>query len=75
MCVVLLGRSTVAGCDECKEHYCTECIDTHQCCSLSTIQVTVGVAEFIDIALLCNVLCREGVQCNVVYLGGFSMGG
>ena len=22
-----------------------------------------------------NVLCREGVQCNVVYLGGFSMRG
>ena len=22
-----------------------------------------------------QVLCREGVQCNVVYLGGFSMGG
>ena len=22
-------RSTVAVCDECKEHYCTECIDTH----------------------------------------------
>ena len=21
-------RSTVAVCDECKEHYCTECIDT-----------------------------------------------
>ena len=32
-------------------------------------------AEFIDIALLCNMLCREGVQCNVVYLGGFSMRG
>ena len=31
--------------------------------------MTSGVAEFIDIALLCNVLCREGVQCNVVYLG------
>ena len=29
-----------------------------------------GVAEFTDIALLCNVLCREGVQCNVVYFGG-----
>ena len=36
---------------------------------LSTIQMTVGVAAFTDIALLCNVLCREGVQCNVVYLG------
>ena len=24
-------RSTVAVCDECKEHYCTECIDTHTC--------------------------------------------
>ena len=24
-------RSTVAVCDECKEHYCTECIDTHIC--------------------------------------------
>ena len=42
---------------------------------LSTLQMTVGVVEFIDIALFCNVLCREGVQCNVVYLGGFSMGG
>ena len=39
------------------------------------IQMTVGVAEFTDIASLCNVLCREGVQCNVVYLGGFSMRG
>ena len=71
-------RSTVAVCDECKEHYCNECIDTHtcdECCSLSTLQMTVGVVEFTDIALLCNVLCREGVQCNVVYLGGFSMRG
>ena len=24
---------------------------------------------------MCNVLCREGVQCNVVYLGGFSIRG
>ena len=24
-------RSTVAVCDECKEHYCNECIDTHTC--------------------------------------------
>ena len=24
-------RSTVAACDECKEHYCNECIDTHTC--------------------------------------------
>ena len=31
MCVVLLERSTVAVCDECKEHYCTEYIDTHTC--------------------------------------------
>ena len=46
-----------------------------QCCLLSTIQMTVGVAEFTDIAVLCNVLCREGLQCNVVYLGGFSMRG
>ena len=23
--------STVAVCDECKEHYCTKCIDTHTC--------------------------------------------
>ena len=35
--------------------------------------MTVGVVEFTAIALLCNVLCREGVQCNVVYLQGFSM--
>ena len=27
-----------------------------QCCLLSTIQMTIGVAEFTDIALLCNVL-------------------
>ena len=46
-----------------------------QCCLLSTIQMTVGVVEFTAIALLCNMLCREGVQCNVVYLGGFSMRG
>ena len=31
--------------------------------------------EFTAIALLCNVLCREGVRSNVVYLGGFSMRG
>ena len=31
MCVVLPKRSTVAVCDECKEHDCTECIDTHTC--------------------------------------------
>ena len=24
-------RSTVTVCDECKEHHCTECIDTHTC--------------------------------------------
>ena len=24
-------RSTVAVCDECKEHYCIKCIDTHTC--------------------------------------------
>ena len=46
-----------------------------QCGLLSTIQMTVGVAEFKDIALLCNVHCGEGVQCNMVYLGGFSMRG
>ena len=34
--------------------------------------MTIGVAEFIGIAFLCNVLGREGVQCNVVYLGGKS---
>ena len=42
---------------------------------LSTIQMTFGVVEFTAIALSCNVLCREGVQSNVVYLGGFSMKG
>ena len=31
MCVVLPDRSTVAVGDECKEHYCTKCIDTHTC--------------------------------------------
>ena len=77
MCVLCCQkRSTVAVCDECKEHYCTE--HPHlwdQCCFLSTLQMTVGVAEFTGIAVLCNVLCREGVQCNVVYLGSFSMRG
>ena len=70
-------RSTFAVCDECKEHYCTECIDTHTCGSnvVGEVQVTVGVLEFTAIALLCNVLCREGVQCNVVYSGGLSMRG
>ena len=24
-------HSTVTVCDECKEHYCCECIDTHTC--------------------------------------------
>ena len=78
MCVLCCQkRSTVAVCDECKEHYCTECIDTHTGGTnvVCTIQMTVGVAEFTDIALLCNVLCREGVQCNMVCLGGFSMRG
>ena len=36
---------------------------------------TFGVVEFTAIALLCNVLCREGVPSNVVYLGGFSVRG
>ena len=32
MCVLCCQRrSTVAVCDECKEHYCNECIDTHTC--------------------------------------------
>ena len=31
MCVVLPERSDVAVCNECKEHYCNECIDTHTC--------------------------------------------
>ena len=26
-----LKRSTIPVCDECKEHYCCECIDTHTC--------------------------------------------
>ena len=70
-------RSTVAVCDECKEHYCTKCIDTHTCGTslLSTIQMTVGVVEFTDIALFCNVLCREGAQSIMVYLGAFSIRG
>ena len=37
--------------------------------------MTFGDVEFTAIALLCNVLCREGVQSNVVYLGDFSMRG
>ena len=24
-------RSTIKVCDECEEHYCAECIDTHTC--------------------------------------------
>ena len=80
MCVLCCQRrSTIAVCDECKEHYCNECIDTHTCGTnvvLSiTLQMTVGVVEFTDPALFCNMFCREGVQCNVVYLGGFFMGG
>ena len=48
MCVALPERSTVAVCDECKEHYCTECIDTHTCgtnvmMQLVRVQATVGV--------------------------------
>ena len=32
MCVLCCQkRSTVAVDDECKEHYCSECIDTHTC--------------------------------------------
>ena len=42
---------------------------------LSTRQMTFGVFEFTAVALLCNVLCREGVQSTVVYLGGFSIRG
>ena len=38
-------------------------------------KMTVGVVEFTVSTSLCNVLCREGVQCNMVYLGGFSMRG
>ena len=42
-CAIILGGNvclarafsmvtiTVAVCHECKEHYCTECIDTHTC--------------------------------------------
>ena len=37
--------------------------------------MTVIVVEFTAIALLCNLLCRESVQCNVVYSGGLSMRG
>ena len=33
-------------------------------------QMTVGVAEFTDNALFCNVLCKEGAQSIMVYLGG-----
>ena len=32
VCVLCCQRcSTVAVCDECKEHYCTKCIETHTC--------------------------------------------
>ena len=37
--------------------------------------VKYNVVEFTATALSCNALCREGVQCNVVYLGGFSTRG
>ena len=33
----------------------------------------IGSFEFTAIALLCNVVCRDGVQSNVVYLGCFSI--
>ena len=46
-----------------------------QCCLLLTLQMTLGVVECTDLALFCNVLGREGVQCNVVYLEGFACGG
>ena len=45
------------------------------CCLSSAIQMTFAVVEITAISLLCNVLCREGVRSNVVYLGGFSMRG
>ena len=32
--------------------------------------MTAGVTEFTDIALFCNVFCREGAQSIMVYLGG-----
>ena len=35
----------------------------------------VGVVELTANALICNVLYREGLQCNLVYLGGFSTRG
>ena len=38
-------------------------------------EMTFGVVQFTAIALFLNPLCREGVQSNVVYLGGFSIGG
>ena len=38
---------------------------------LSTIQMTFGVVEFTAIVYLCNVLCREGAQSIMVYLGAF----
>ena len=79
MCVLCCQkRSTITFCGECEEHYCAECIDPYlwdQCCLLSTIQMTFGVVDFIAIAFLCNVICREGVQSNMVYSGGFSMRG
>ena len=34
-----------------------------------------GVVEFTAIVLVCNMLCTEGVQSNVVDFGGFSMRG
>ena len=69
MCVLCWKkRSTITICGECEEHYCVEQL-WEQWCLLSTIQMRFGVIEFTAIALLCNVLFREGVQSNVVYLG------
>ena len=77
MCVLCCQRgSSVAFCDERKEHYCNDFTDPdlwEQCCLLSTPQRTVEVVEVTNIFLLCQLLCQEGVNCNVVYMGGLSM--
>ena len=56
MCVVLPERSTVAVCDECKEHYCTECIDTHTCGTNVMMQ------------LYCSPIASTGDRCGCAIL-------
>ena len=70
-------RSTVAVCDECKEHYYMNVLTPTLVGPMLFVKYNTDDSWscFTDIALLCNVLCREDVQCNVVYLGGVPMRG